>query len=147
MADERHSTASQPPPRPRSESEAFDRLQALEVRVLVYEERTTERLNHGASAMAEFRGALGELRPKRQTLIPWAAVAIAVGGIVFRAGNYPDRMELEAVREASTAPLAEVRSELRSLERELIRVRTELDALAKRTDELLERARAAARGP
>lgn len=141
MSDDRRRppTASMPPPRPRSPDEAYDRLQALETRLAVYEERTDQRLSAGAATMGELKAAVSDLKPKRQALIPWAAVAIAIGGIIFRAGNYPDRVELDRVGERSAEEVGKLREEVRSLEREIVRMRTAVESRDDDTKERLER--------
>lgn len=135
----RLSTASTPPPRPRSPDEAYDRLQSLETRLAVYEERTDQRLSAGAATLGELKVAVSDLKPKRQALIPWAAVAIAIGGIIFRAGNYPDRTEVERVSERSAEQVTNLREEVRSLEREVVRMRTALEARDEGTAGRLDR--------
>jgi hypothetical protein len=144
MPDDRHRTPSpsHPPARPRSTEEAIDRLQALETRVLVYEERVNQRLNTGAATLAELQTTISDLKPKRQALVPWVAVAIALGGVIFRAGNYPDRSELDRVNERLVVQLEGLRGEVRSLEREMVRWRAEREAEEadeKKTGERLDR--------
>jgi prefoldin subunit 5 len=138
VPDERQRPSpSSPPPRPRLPEEAYDRLQALETRVMVYEERVDSRLSHLAAAMQEMKTALSDLRPKRAAIVPWMAVAIAIGGIVFRAGNYPDRGELDGMRKAVVESIDTYRGEVRSLEKSLIELRGTLQALDRRLDDLM----------
>jgi hypothetical protein len=132
-------TVTTPPPRPRTESEVIDRLQALETRVLVYEERINQRLSAGAATIGEMKATLGDLTPKRQALIPWVAVAIALGGILFRAGNYPNRDELGKANERVIEQVEGLRGEVRSLERELVKLRTEVETQSARLAENIRR--------
>jgi len=139
MIDDRNRrapTPSAPPPRPRDTDEALDRLQALETRVLVYEERTDNRLNHGAATMGEIKTVLGDLKPKRQSWLGATGIAIALAGTVFAAGRYPDRSELERSQEHAVSTVDDLRVQLQLLERELVRLRTALEGLEKRVDEL-----------
>ena len=121
MTDDRNKPPSHPPPRARNLEEAVDRIQALETRLLIYENRTNARLNHGAETFMQMERSLGELKPKRLALLPWVAVAIAIGGVVFRAGTYPTREELDRLNERVIDQIEAFRAELRNQERELIR--------------------------
>lgn len=151
MRDERHraSSASVAPPRPRSAEEAFDRLQALETRVLVYEERIDTRLTAGAVTMTELKSALSDLRPKRQNLLGAASLALAIAGIVFAAGRYPDRTELERTQERSADAVLEMSGKVHGLERDLVKFRVEyearIEAMRVRIEQQAERQTAEAR--
>jgi phage shock protein A len=137
MADRllRAPSASIAPPRARSPEEALDRLQALETRVAVYEERTDNRLSQGAATIGELKGAVVDLRPKRGNLLG-ASLALAVAGIVFAAGRYPDRTELEHAQDRAIDAVEPLRVQLHALERELVRLRTAMEALEARVSEL-----------
>lgn len=126
---ERHRkpSPSSPLPRPQSNDEVIDRLQALETRVLVYEERITGKLEEIEENLRELHVVLSDLKPKRMALLPWIAIAITIGGIVFRAGNYPDRSEVEAMRNDMRGQIERVAGDLKSVEKETIRISTILE--------------------
>ena len=151
---------TEPPPRARDVHDLDRRLHALETIVQVHHTDVQGKLANGYESFERLRAGMGkledEVKPKRQNYLSLAGLVLAVGGIVFTAGTYPNREALD--REIGKienrfdrldAQIDELRDEIGGLQSRLIRFETRLEQvdaaraqLSTLFDSVLEAARA-----